>query len=129
MGGVKMSQIEQWRKRREQVLSEMTGLEQMRRGSIVKQYVETTRKDGTQSRRGPYVLYSYKEKGKTVSRRITDPEEISVYREQIKAFRRFQELAAQLLAIGERISDQVLFEPQEVKKTSKRKSKSRRTPR
>jgi uncharacterized protein DUF6788 len=122
-----MSRIEQWRKQREQVLSEMTGLEQMRRGSIVEQYVETTRKDGTRNRRGPYVLYSYKEKGKTVSRRITDPKEISVYREQIKAFRRFQELSAKLLSIGERIGDQVLSEPQEVKKTSRRNSKSRKT--
>jgi len=110
-------------------LAEIAALEQIRRGSVVEQFVETTRKDGTKSRRGPYVLYSYKEKGKTVSRRITDREQISVYREQIEAFRRFQELTAELLAIGERISDRMLYEPQGVKKTLKRKSKSKKRPR
>jgi len=124
-----MSQMEQWRKRRRDVLAEIAALEQIRRGSVVEQFVETTRKDGTKSRRGPYVLYSYKEKGKTVSRRITDREQISVYREQIEAFRRFQELTAELLAIGERISDRMLYEPQGVKKTLKRKSKSKKRPR
>ena len=124
-----MTQIEQWKTRRGRILDEMAGLEQMRRGSIVEQYVEASRKDGTKSRRGPYVLYSYKEKGKTVSRRITDRKQVSRYREQIGAFRRFQELSAELLVLGERISDHLLCEPQEVKKTSKRRLKLKKRPR
>lgn len=124
-----MSQVEQWRKRRREVLREIAALEQIRRGSVVEQFVETTRKDGSPSRRGPYVLYSYKDKGRTVSRRIPDPERVARYREQIEGFRRFQELTAELLALGERISEQVLYEPGGVKKTSKRRSKSRKIPR
>ena len=124
-----MTRVEQLKQQRQQILAEMNELEEIRRGSMVDQYVEATRKDGTQVRRGPYVLYSYKEKGKTISRRITDPDQIPLYREQIKAFRRFQELTAELLGLGERISNQVLSEPQGVKKTSKRKSRSRKMPR
>jgi hypothetical protein len=121
-----MSQIQQLKKRRDHLLDELRGLEQIRRGSIVEQYVVATQKDGTKKRRGPYVLYSYKEKGKTVSRRLTNEAHVAGYRKQIENFRRFQQLTTELLRIGEQISELVVRE-QGVKKTSKRNSKSRRT--
>jgi len=123
-----MTKLERLKNRREEILAELAGLEQIRRGSVTEQYVETTRKDGTKTRRGPYVLYSYKEKGKTISRRLTDPKLIPVYRQQIEGFRRFQELTAEFRAVGERISDLLLAEAG-LKKTSKRKSRSRKMPR
>ena len=59
----------------------------MHRGSLRSRIFETKRKDGTKVYRGPYALYTYKEKGKTISRRITNPEEQGRCREHIKAFR------------------------------------------
>jgi hypothetical protein len=115
--------LTQVRKRRKELLGELAGLEQMRRGSLCPQIFEATRKDGTKVRRGPYVLYSRKEKGKTVSRRITDPEQVRCYREQIDAFRRFEALAAELVRIGEKISDLVLSNEEELKKKRGRRGK------
>jgi hypothetical protein len=121
-----MSRLDALRKRREEILKELAGLEQIRRGSVTQQYFEGTRKDGTKTRRGPYPLLTFKEKGKTVSRRIKDSQVESVYESQIQGFRRFQELTGELVGIGEQISDLALSE-QGVKKTSKRKSRSKRT--
>ena len=121
-----MTQIQQLRKHRNQLVDELRDLEEIRRGSIVEQYVVARRKDGVKSRRGPYVLYSYKEKGKTVSRRLTKEADIPIYQKQIENFRRFQHITAELLRIGEQISELALRD-QEVKKTSKHTLKSRRT--
>lgn len=122
-----MATLEEFRRERKQLLEELTQLEEIRRGSVVEQFVESTRKDGSTSRRGPYVLYSYKEKGKTVSRRLSDRNEAAHYRHQIQGFRRFQELISRLLEIGEQISE-LLLAQEEVKKTSTRKSGSSKTP-
>ena len=73
--------------------------------------------------RGPYPLYTYKEKGKTLSRRITNPEELGRYREQIDAFRRFQTLVSELVRVGQRISDLVLSDEEELKKKRSRRRK------
>lgn len=113
-----MDELEQLRERRRTVLAELEGLEEIRRGSVVEQYVEGTRRDGSRVRRGPYLLYSYKEKGKTVSRRVREGQEAARLREQIQRFRRFQQLTGELLALGERISELLLREAEGVKKTS-----------
>lgn len=111
-----MTQMETLRARRESILKELAGLGPMRRGSVVEQFVETVKADGSKGRRGPYVLYSYKDKGKTISRRVTDREEVPVYRDQIRIFRRFQELVTELTGVSERMSEQVLSEPEDKKK-------------
>jgi len=120
-----MNQIEMLRNRRKEVLEELSGLEQIRRGSMVEQYVEAKQKDGTKTRRGPYMLYSYKEKGKTVSRRVTEKKQIPLYKKQINGFRQFTELTGELRAIGEELSD-LLPEEMTVKKTSGKKLKSKK---
>ena len=119
-----MSKLNELKQQRDEALKELEGLDEMRRGSVVEQFVESTRKDGTTVRRGPYVLYSYKEQGKTVSRRLRNVGEADLYRRQIQSFRRFQELTSQLRKLGEQISD--LAVGQEVKKTSRRKSRSKK---
>lgn len=110
-----MSQPETLRARRKEILRELAGLEQMRRGSVVEQFVETARADGSKVRRGPYALYSYKDRKKTVSRRLTDPRLTEMYRKQIQAFRRFQELISELTSLGEKISDSVVPDKEEKK--------------
>ena len=111
------------RQRRKELLTELASLEQMRRGSLTPQYFEATRNDGSTVRRGPYMLYTSKKKGKTVSRRITDPELVLRYEEQIKAFRRFETLANELVRVGEKISDLVLSDEEELKKKRSRRGK------
>lgn len=115
--------LAQVRKRRKELLGELAGLEQMRRGSLMAQSFAATRKDGTKVLRGPYTLYTRKEKGKTVSRRIKDPEQARYYQEQIDAFRRFEALTSELVRIGERISDLVLSNAEELKKKRSRRGK------
>jgi hypothetical protein len=115
--------LTQVRKRRKELLAELAAIEQMRRGSLYPQVFEATRKDGTKVHRGPYTLYTRKEKGKTVSRRISDPEQVGRYQEQIDAFRRFEALAGELVRIGERISDLVLSDEEELKKKRSRRGK------
>lgn len=100
-----MTRLETLRSKREEILDELAGLEQMRRGSVVEQFIEMVKADGSKTRRGPYALYSYKDNRKTVSRRVTDPKLVQVYRRQIQTFRRFQELTVELVALGEKISD------------------------
>ena len=111
-----MAQLEVLRAKRKEILGELARLEQMRRGSVVEQFVETVKADGSVSRRGPYALYSYKDKKRTVSRRITDPELAGLYRKQIQAFRRFQDLTQELVLLGEKISDAVIHGEDDKKK-------------
>lgn len=99
-----MNRVEQLKARRRELVAELGSLEEIRRGSVVEQFVERVLKDGRKVRRGPYVLYSYKEKGKTVSRRVTKREEVAIYRRQIEGFRRFRSVVTELLAIGEELS-------------------------
>lgn len=121
-----MGKLETLRARREAVLREIGELEQIRRGSVTEQYYERTQKDGTKRRYGPYGLYTCKRESKTHSRRLPDPRLVEIYRSQTEAFHRLQELTAELVRIGEQISDLALSEGG-VKKTSKRKSRSKRT--
>ena len=116
-----MSHVEQMRARRQAVLAELAGLEEIRRGSISQQYVETVRPDGSRSRRGPYPLYTFKEHNRTISRRLASTDEVERYRGQIRGFRRFEELVGELMRLGEGLSDAVAG-----KKTTSSKSSGTR---
>ena len=116
-------QLPHVRKRRKELLEELVKIEQMRRGSLCLQVFEVTRKDGAKAYQGPYALYTYKQKGKTVSRRVTNPGHVPRYQEQIDAFRRFEALTGELVRIGERISDLVLSDEEELKKKRSRRGK------
>lgn len=122
-----MTPMEKLETQRQRLLKELAELGPMRRGSVSEQFVESRGRDGVKKRRGPYFVYTHKEKGKTVSRRLTSPEQVSLCQRQIDAFRRFQELTAQLLQVGEQASNLAL-EGEEVKKTSRSRSQSKKTP-
>jgi hypothetical protein len=78
----------------EEIIKELSGLFEMRRGFVVEQFVEKTG---------------------TVSRRLSDPELVETYRGQIQAFRRFQKLTQQPVSLGEKISEAGISEGDEVK--------------
>lgn len=111
----------QIREKRRKIIEELVELTHVRRGSITEQVVPFTDRDGKRRQRGPYPLYSFKEKGKTFSRRLTSPQQVELYRQHIQNGRRFNELVEQLRHLGEEFCEQQTHAEAE-KKTSKRKS-------
>lgn len=105
---------------RSRILKDVAALGPMRRGSLTPQFVETVDKDGKKSRRGPYTVYSFKDKGKTVSRRIKKQWDETLYREQIEAFRQYQRLTSELVDVSQRLADLTVSEKAPEKKTSRR---------
>ena len=105
-------------KRRDDIVKELASLPPMRKGSITQQWLQTFRKDGSKTKRGPYLVYSYKEKNKTVSKRVPRQQE-DLYRRQIESFRRFQKLSAELVQISQRLADVAAADPDDGKKNSR----------
>jgi hypothetical protein len=54
---------------RQSFLQQLSGLRQLRRGSLTDQFLWVKRKDGSRVKRGPYPLLTRKEGQKTVSLR------------------------------------------------------------
>jgi len=92
--------------RRSRILEELTGLIQLRRGSITEQMVECVDATGQEARRGPYPLLTFKAKGRTVSRRLHGQYEVARCRQQIENFRRFEQLTQELREVGERLCEE-----------------------
>lgn len=90
--------------KKNEVLDAIAKLKPMRIGSICEQYQHTKRKDGTRTKRGPYLMYTRKKEGKTVGKRLSK-EEATLYRNQIDSFREFQELSAQFVETSEQLAD------------------------
>lgn len=95
---------------RQRLLRQLSGLPQVRRGSLTEQFLLVKRKDGSQGKRGPYPLLTRKEGKKTLSRRLTDPGLVPVYRQQIQAMRQFENVVDQLVRVGEQLSDLAVAE-------------------
>ena len=117
-----MSRIDEIKRQRRDILSELARLEQVRRGSVVQQMFHAKDDEGKVVERGPYPLYTFKEKGKTVSRRITVARHVALYEKQIAAFRRFETLTALLVRLGGELSDLALSDDTELKKRPKSRS-------
>jgi hypothetical protein len=100
-----MDKLKSEQNRRKLILEQIEAIKDMRRGSVTEQYYEVRRPDGSTRRQGPYFLYSYKDKGRTVSRRLSGRTEVQRIREEIAQLRRFKELSAQLLEVSQRICD------------------------
>jgi hypothetical protein len=115
-----MDSLIQLTRKKTDLLAQLAALGPMRKGSLTEQYVQATLKNGVQSQRGPYTLYTFKEKGRTVSRRLSDRDQIARYREQIDAFRRFQALTGELAQFSQRLADLEAVEATEGKKNSRR---------
>jgi hypothetical protein len=105
-----MKTIESLKKKKNTLLSQIVNLKDMRKGSLVEQYFEKKRKDGSVVRLGPYTLYTYKEKGQTISRRLSSHSMIRSYRVEIGEFRKFENLCTELLQTSQEICDLKLQE-------------------
>jgi hypothetical protein len=101
------SNLEQQRR---QLLQQLSGLQQLRRGSLTEQFLKVKRTDDSTVKRGPYPLLTRKEGPKTVSFRLRDPELLPVYRAQIQTMRQFETVVGQLVRVGEELSDLAVAE-------------------
>src|SRR2546426_6944878 len=95
---------------RQALLRQLADLRQLRRGSLTEQFLTVKHADGSQVRRGPYPLITRKEGSKTRSVRLTDPQLVPIYRQQIQAMRQFETVVDQLVRVGEQLSDLAVAE-------------------
>src|ERR1700719_3489795 len=98
------------RQQRQQLLQQLSSLQELRRGSLTEQFLMVKRKDGSRVKRGPYPLLTRKHGQKTVSRRLTDPALVPLYRQQIQAMRQFETVVDRLVRVGEQLSDLAVAE-------------------
>jgi hypothetical protein len=110
---------------RQQLLQQLSGLQEIRRGSLTEQFLMVKRKDGSRVKRGPYPLLTRKQGRKTVSQRLTDPALVPWYRQQIQAMRQFETVVDGLVQVGEQLSDLAVAEVVQ-KKTARGTGTSRR---
>ncbi len=95
---------------RQQLLQRLSGLQEIRRGSLTEQFLSVKRRDGSSVKRGPYPLLTRKQGQKTVSQRLTDPALVPLYRQQIHAMRQFETVVDGLVQVGEQLSDLAVAE-------------------
>jgi hypothetical protein len=110
---------------RQRLLQQLSGLQELRRGSLTEQFLMVKRKDGSRVKRGPYPLLTRKQGQKTISLRLTDPALVPLYRQQIQAMRQFETVVDGLVQVGEQLSDLAVAEVVQ-KKTSGGTGTSRR---
>src|SRR5713226_3081892 len=118
---------------RQCLLRQLADLRELRRGSLTEQFLTVKHADGSQVRRGPYPLITRKEGSKTRSVRLTDPQLVPIYRQQIQAMRQFETVVDQLVRVGEQLSDLAVAEVVQKKThggtgTSRRGASPRRRP-
>jgi len=121
-----MDNVKTLEKDKKELLEQICQLGDMRQGSVVEQYVEVTLKDGSATRRGPYFLYTYKSKGKTISRRLDSAELVDNYRRQIEQFRKFEKLRNELVEVSRKICDCGIYEAVEDRDQKKLRKRSSR---
>jgi hypothetical protein len=102
-----MSQLPKLRKQRQEILGHIVFIEEMRRGSVTRQFLKIKHKGLTEPVLiGPYALYTCKKKGKTLGRRLRDPEEIRRLENQVENYHVFRRLSSELVDVSEQICDE-----------------------
>lgn len=98
-----MSVITRLEERRGQILQEMKQIRAMRKGSVIKQYFKV-KKNGEKEPvlKGPYWLYTRKEKGKTVGQRLRK-DDAERFSEEVDACHHFQGLCREYAEVTERL--------------------------
>lgn len=107
------------------ILRTIASLGAMRKGSVCEQFQYSRREDGTRLKRGPYLMYTCKKKGKTLGKRLSK-EKASLYRAQIERFRRFQELCREFADGSEQLADMEVSNVKGSKKNSSNASRQNR---
>ena len=113
---------------RQVLLQRLSGLRELRRGSLIEQFLTVKHADGSRVKRGPYPLLTRKQTHKTVSVRLSDPALVALYRQQIQAMREFENVVDQLVRVGEQLSDLAVAEVVQKKTPGGVGTKRRRAP-
>jgi hypothetical protein len=123
-----MNTLQEIENRRNAILHEIRSIRSMKRGTINEQYLKVPQRGTKQpALRGPYYVLSRREGSKTVSERLTTPEEVEQAQEDVAAHKRFVELCKEFEAISERLGViQRKAEGIEEKKLPRRRSKPTR---
>ncbi len=115
-------------RRRTEILTQMQRLGDMRRGSVVEQYLPCGKprcccKKPGHPGHGPYFAFTRKVEGKTKTRQLRAGPLLEKVRKEVDTFHRFRELSKRLLEINEEICERQPVEAERaVKKTSRRHS-------
>jgi len=89
---------------REEILEEMRGIRSMRRGTITEQYLKVKHAGKEEPvLRGPYYVFSRREKHKTVAYRLTSRQDIEEARRDIAAHQRYAELCGEYERLTEEL--------------------------
>ena len=95
-----MSMLSKLRWVRQKILGQVTLLEEMRRGSVTRQFLKVKlKRQSDPVFSGPYALFTYKKNGRTVGRRLH--EEVRRLEQQVENYHLFQELCRKRVEIGE----------------------------
>ena len=100
-----MDTFTQLSQQRSRIVEAIAGLGPMRPGTVYDHAVPTRRRDGSVYRRGPYPTYSCKQGRVTRAKQLKGAQEEALYRRQIEAFRRYQDLSKQLVQVSQRLAD------------------------
>jgi hypothetical protein len=99
-----MPMLAKLRQTRQQILVQIAAIEEMRRGSVIRQFLKVKLKGQRKPvLSGPYALFTFKQKGKTVSRRLHDLEEVRRLEHQVENYHTFQQLCRKLVEVAEGI--------------------------
>jgi type II secretory pathway component PulF len=99
-----MSMLSKFRQARQEILTQIALIEEMRRGSVIRQFLKVKLKGEREPiLSGPYALFTCKQKGKTVSRRLHAIEEVRRLEQQVENYHMFQQLCHRMVEIGEAI--------------------------
>jgi len=122
-----MKEIENIEARREQLLEEIRKIRVMRKGSVTEQYFKTKKKGQKKpALNGPYWLYTHKEKGKTLGRRLSQTE-AERFQAEVDAFHRFRKLCDEYAQLTERLGDLERESSLKFQKKKRRKPPSKKT--
>lgn len=93
-------------RRRQAILEQMSQLRCMRPGSLTPQYQPVVREgQSTEDRRGPYYVWTCKVKGRTVSRRLTSPEEVTRVQTEVDNHQRYVALSREFMALTQELGE------------------------
>ena len=102
-----MSRLSQLRQSRAKLFRLIQSLEEMRRGSVSRQFLKAKRaQDGEEVFIGPYPLFTCKKNGRTVGRRLHDLSEVRKIERQVENYHTFRRLCSQLVDVSEAICEE-----------------------
>jgi len=103
-----MNAIHELEAQRDSLLAEMKSIRSMKRGTINEQYLNVPHVALRQAvKRGPYFLLSRYDSARkrTISRRLTTPEELDQARRDVAAYKRYVALCDQFEGLTERLGE------------------------